>query len=242
MQRHQNLPFHSFQDCGREYSRVSTSSACYNSEWLPFFAYISLIWAKSVKLKFSKPLLPTDYCPHQYRWAKSVKLKFSKPLLPTDYCPHQYRWAKSVKLKFSKPLIPTDYCPHQYRWAKSVKLKFSKPLIPTDYCPHQYRSAKEMTSTFETRTHTLRYGLRSREIYIEERTPITSPETLSEPHETQDESVNTIQETPSVTPCMPRIDSEKSANCSPPPHYLAPPPVTPPRTSHLPLHLAPPQA
>jgi len=50
-----------------------------------------------------------------------------------------------------------------------------------------------------------------REIYIEERTPITSPEMLSEPHETQDESVNTIQEMPnsqfrlflSVTPCMP---------------------------------------
>ena len=32
VQRHQNLQFHSFQDCGREYSRISTSSACYNSE------------------------------------------------------------------------------------------------------------------------------------------------------------------------------------------------------------------
>ena len=94
-----------------------------------------------------------------------------------------------------------------------------------------------MMSTFETLTRTLRYGLRSREIYMEERTPITSLETLSEPHETQDESVNTIHETPNsqfrlfllVTPCMPSIDSEKSANCSPP------------RTSHLPLHLALPQ-
>ena len=99
-----------------------------------------------------------------------------------------------------------------------------------------------MTSRFETHTRTLRYGLRSREIYIEERTPITSPEILTEPQETQDESVNTIQETPnsqfrlflSVTPCMPRIDSKKSATCIPSPHYLAPLPVIPPRTSHPP--------
>ena len=131
---------------------------------------------------------------------------------------------------------------------QSVKLKFSKP--PPTYCPHQYRSTAEMTSTFETRTQ--RYGLRSRNICIKEQTPITSPETLSRAHETQDESINTMQETSnrqfrlflSVSPCMPHIDSEKSANCtpSPPPQYLAPLPVTPPRTSHLPLHLAPPRA
>ena len=123
---------------------------------------------------------------------------------------------------------------------------------------HQYRSAEEMTSTFETSTRTLRYELRSREIYIEERTPIMSPETLLEPPppppppppQTQDESVNTIQETPnsqfmlllSVTPCMPRINTEKSVNCSPPPpHLLAPLSVTPSRTSHLLLLLAPPR-
>ena len=131
-----------------------------------------------------------------------------------------------------------------------MKLKFSKPLRPTNYCPHQYHSATEMTSTFETRTCTLRYSLRSREIYIEERTPITSPETLPEPHEMQDESVNMIQETPnsqfrlflSVMPCMPRIDSEKYANYTPSPPLYSPLPVIPHRTSHLPLHLAPPQA
>ena len=38
----------------------------------------------------------------------------------------------------------------------------------------------------------------------------------------------------SVTPCMPRIDSKKSAICIPSPHYLAPLPVIPPRTSHPP--------
>ena len=122
-----------------------------------------------------------------------------------------------------------------------MKLKISKPLLPTDHCPHPYRSAVEMTSRFETHTRTLRYGLRSREIYIEERTPITSPEILTEPQETQDESVNTIQETPnsqfrlflSVTPCMPRI-VKNLLSASPPPHYLAPLPVIPPRTSHPP--------
>ena len=107
---------------------------------------------------------------------------------------------------------------------------------------------RKMTLTFETRT--LRYELRSREIYRNE-PPITSPETLSEPHETQDESVNTVQEMPnsqfrlflSVTPCMPRIDSEKwLLTVAPHPHYLAPLPVTSPRTSHLLLLLAPPQA
>ena len=119
---------------------------------------------------------------------------------------------------------------------------------PPTYCPHHYRSAPEMTSTFETCTCTLRYGLRSREIYIEERTPITFSETLSELQETQDESINMIQETPnsqfrmflSVTPCMPHIDSEKSANCSPPPQFSPPTGDPPPRTSHLPFHLSPP--
>ena len=46
-------------------------------------------------------------------------------------------------------------------------------------------------------TYTLRYNLRSREIYIEEpiTSPVTSPETLSEHLQTQNESINTIQET-----------------------------------------------
>ena len=100
---------------------------------------------------------------------------------------------------------------------------------PPTYCPHQYHSAAEMMSTFETNTRTLRYELRSREIYIEEWTSITSPETLLEPPKTQDESENTIQETPntqfrmlvSVMPCMPHIDSEKSVNFNPsPPSHM----------------------
>ena len=74
-----------------------------------------------------------------------------------------------------------------------------------------------MTSVSET-TRTLRYELRSREIYIEE--PITSPELLSEHPQTQEESIRSIQETPnsqfrlvlSVTPCVPRISSLESVN------------------------------
>ena len=69
-----------------------------------------------------------------------------------------------------------------------------------------------MTSTSKT-TRTLRYKLWSREIYIEECTPITSSEVLSEPPQMQDDSTNTIQQTPksqfrlilSVTPWMPQI-------------------------------------
>ena len=96
-----------------------------------------------------------------------------------------------------------------------MQIKF----LPTpSYCQqlHLHRSAVKMTSvsgTTHTSTRTLRYELRSREIYIEE--PITSPEILSEKPQTQDESITTIQETPnsqfrlvlSVTPCMPRISS-----------------------------------
>ena len=74
-----------------------------------------------------------------------------------------------------------------------------------------------MTSVSET-TRTLRYELRSREIYIEE--PITSPELLSEHPQTQEESIRSIHETPnsqfrlvlSVTPCVPRISSLESVN------------------------------
>ena len=96
-----------------------------------------------------------------------------------------------------------------------MQIKF----LPTpSYCQqlHLHRNAVKMTSvsgTTHTGTRTLRYELRSREIYIEE--PITSPEILSEKPQTQDESITTIQETPnsqfrlvlSVTPCMPRISS-----------------------------------
>ena len=74
-----------------------------------------------------------------------------------------------------------------------------------------------MTSVSET-TRTLRYELRSREIFIEE--PITSPELLSELPQTQEESIRSIQVTPnsqfrlvlSVTPCVPRISSLESVN------------------------------
>ena len=88
---------------------------------------------------------------------------------------------------------------------------------------HLYRSAAKMTSVSET-TRTLRYKLRSREIYIEE--PITSLEILSEHPQRQEESISSIQETPnsqfrlvlSVTPCVPRISSLESVNdckCAP---------------------------
>ena len=86
---------------------------------------------------------------------------------------------------------------------------------------HLHRSAVKMTSVSEnTGTHTLRYEVRSREIYIEE--PITSLEILLEHPQMQDESITTIQKTPnsqfrlvlSVTPCMPRISSLESVNNS----------------------------
>ena len=91
-----------------------------------------------------------------------------------------------------------------------------------------------MTSSFvtATRTHsrTLRYVLRSREIYAEE--PITSPEILSEPPPTPDDSTNTVQETPcsqfrlalSVTPCMPRTSSLEYTNHSSSPQLFSPTP------------------
>ena len=88
-----------------------------------------------------------------------------------------------------------------------------------------------MTSVSETtgtRTCTLRYELRSREIYIEE--PITSPELLSEHPQTQEESIRSIQETPnsqfrlvlSVTPCVPRISSLESVNDNTSPLLFSP--------------------
>ena len=84
-----------------------------------------------------------------------------------------------------------------------------------------------MTSVSET-TRTLRYELRSREIYIEE--PITSPETLSEHPQTQEESISSIQETPnsqyrlvlSVTPCVPRKSSLESVNDNTSPLLFSP--------------------
>ena len=83
-----------------------------------------------------------------------------------------------------------------------------------------------MMSVSET-TRTLRYELRSREIYIEE--PINSLQILSEHPQTQDESINTIQETPnsqfrlvlSVMPCMPCTSSLESVN-----HSTSPPVVS----------------
>ena len=81
---------------------------------------------------------------------------------------------------------------------------------------------------FEIRT--LRYQLRSREIYADERTPINSPEILTEPPQMQDDSPNTIQEMPnrqfrlflSVMPCMPCKDSLNLLTVAPPLPYLAP--------------------
>ena len=101
-----------------------------------------------------------------------------------------------------------------------MQIKF---LPNPSYCQqlHLHRSAAKMTSVSETTsTRTLRYELRSREIYIEE--TITSPKILSEDPRTQEESITTIQETPnsqfrlvlSVTPCMPRISSLESVNDS----------------------------
>ena len=99
-----------------------------------------------------------------------------------------------------------------------MQIKF---LPNPSYCQqlHLHRSAVKMTSVSET-TRTLRYELRSMEIYIEE--PINSPEILPEHPQTQDESINTIQEIPnsqfrlvlSVMPCMPRISSLESVNDS----------------------------
>ena len=104
-----------------------------------------------------------------------------------------------------------------------------------------------MTSTFETRTRSLslRYQLRSRGIYTEERTAISSPEVLSEPPKTQDDNPNTIQETPnsqfrlflSVTPCMPRKDSLKLVNRSPSPPLFSPTPASSP--AHVPTYDSP---
>jgi len=84
-----------------------------------------------------------------------------------------------------------------------------------------------MTSVSET-THTLRYEIRSREIYIEEL--ITSPEMLSEHPQTQEESISSIQETPniqfrlvlSVTPCVARITSLESVNDNTSPLLFSP--------------------
>ena len=93
---------------------------------------------------------------------------------------------------------------------------------------------------YTTRTRTLRYALRSREIYTEE--PIASPEILSESPQTQDDSINSIQETPnsqfrlvlSVTPCMPRISSIESVNHSPSPLLFSPTPTSSPVHAPIP--------
>ena len=89
------------------------------------------------------------------------------------------------------------------------------------YCQqlHLHCSTEKMKSVCET-TRTLRYKLWSRKIYIEE--PINSLEKLPEHPQTQDESINTIQEMPnsqfrlvlSVMPCMSRISSLESVTKS----------------------------
>ena len=113
--------------------------------------------------------------------------------------------------------------------------------MPTpSYCPHHINKPipqrRSMTSFMKLLHYTtrLRYALRSREIYTEE--PITSPEILSEPPQTQDDSISSIQETPnsqfrlvlSVTPCMPCISSIESVNHSPSPLLFSPTPTASP--------------
>ena len=105
-----------------------------------------------------------------------------------------------------------------------------------------------MTSSFatatRTQTRTLRYILRSWETYSKEL--ITSPEILSEPPPTQDNSTNTVQETTnsqfrlflSVTSCMPHTSSlEIYINRTPPPYCLAPHP--PQAQPHVPTPNSP---
>ena len=104
------------------------------------------------------------------------------------------------------------------------EIKVFKPLLPTDYCLHQYHSTVEMTSTFETRTRILRYGLRSREIYIKERTPISSPgDTVWTPQDAgwkhkygTGDTKQPVQAVP-IGKALHVPYSEKSANCTPPP-------------------------
>ena len=109
--------------------------------------------------------------------------------------------------------------------------------------PH---SAPEMTSSSETRTRTLRYILRSRGIYIKEPIhAIASPEILSEPPPTQDDSINTVQETPnswfrlilSVMPCMPHTSSLEYINHSSFPLLFSPTPT--PNPAHVPTSNSP---
>ena len=79
-----------------------------------------------------------------------------------------------------------------------LNCKLIKVSPNPSYCPHQIihlcHSAIEMMSPFATATRTLtrtlRYIPRSRETYSKEL--ITSPEILSEPPPTQDDSTNTV--------------------------------------------------
>jgi len=77
-------------------------------------------------------------------------------------------------------------------------------------------------------TRTLRYELRSREIYIEE--SINSLEILPEHPQTQDESINTIQETPNSQFRLVPLTAPQAQ-----PTSLL---MTPLRISYLPLSVA----
>ena len=111
-----------------------------------------------------------------------------------------------------------------------------------------------MTSTFETRTRSLRYQLRSRGIYTEERTPINSSEILSKLPQTQDDSpIHHTGDTKQPVQAVPLGNtlhapcSLKSVNRSPSPPLFSPTPASSlahvpmilPRTSHFPFQLAP---
>ena len=120
------------------------------------------------------------------------------------------------------------------RWAPKQWIKFCQPP-PTVLFNKTILQCHSMTSLlkllhYTTRTRTLRYALRSREIYAEG--PITSPEILSEPPQTQDDSIKTpnnqFRLVLSVTPCMSRISSIESINCSPSPLLFSPTPTTSP--------------
>ena len=121
------------------------------------------------------------------------------------------------------------------RRAKSVVFQ-----TPPTYCPHQHRAhrRRDDVNIWNQHTDPAENELRSRKSHRRANPDHVPGDTFGTP-QTQDESVNTIQETPnsqfrlllSVTPCMSRIDSEKSVNCSPSPQNQSPSPPLSPTTS-----------
>ena len=67
-------------------------------------------------------------------------------------------------------------------------------VLPNPSCclhQHLYHRAPDLMSALTTCTQTLRYVLQSMEIYMKK--SFTSPEVLSEPPKTQDDSINIMQ-------------------------------------------------